>query len=59
MTIGKGTDVNLARTTWRKSSYSNAEGGACVEVAPGIPGVVPVRDSKVTAGPVLTPSASA
>ncbi len=31
--------------TWFKSSYSNADGGACVEVAPGF-SVVPVRDSK-------------
>lgn len=39
---------------WRKSSYSNQEGGNCVEVADGIPGVVPVRDSKVPHGPALT-----
>ncbi|WP_432107389.1 DUF397 domain-containing protein [Streptomyces sp. AA1529] len=31
---------------WRASSYSNAAGGECVEVADGFPGVVPVRDSK-------------
>ncbi|WSY13398.1 DUF397 domain-containing protein [Embleya sp. NBC_00896] len=31
---------------WRKSSYSNAEGGQCVEVAGDFPGLVPVRDSK-------------
>ncbi|MGW1374642.1 DUF397 domain-containing protein [Streptomyces sp. NPDC002446] len=29
-----------------KSSYSEANGGNCIEVAPGIPDVVPVRDSK-------------
>lgn len=39
---------------WRKSSYSNQEGGDCVEVADGVPGVVPVRDSKVPHGPALT-----
>jgi len=39
---------------WRKSSYSGGSGGeACVEVADGLPGVVPVRDSKVPSGPVL------
>jgi Domain of unknown function (DUF397) len=31
---------------WRKSSYSNANGGQCVEVARNRPGVVAVRDSK-------------
>ncbi|AVZ73742.1 DUF397 domain-containing protein [Streptomyces lunaelactis] len=37
-------DLNGA--VWRSSSYSNQEGGDCVEVADGFPGVVPVRDSK-------------
>ena len=37
----------LSTMTWVKSSYSDRDGGDCVEVAPGIPGVVPVRDSKV------------
>ncbi|MBL1099545.1 DUF397 domain-containing protein [Streptomyces coffeae] len=44
-------DLNGA--AWRKSSYSNQEGGDCVEVADGIPGVVPVRDSKRPDGPTL------
>lgn len=45
----------LATARWRKSSYSNGEeGGACVEVADGIPGAVPVRDSKDPHGPALT-----
>ncbi|WEH31698.1 DUF397 domain-containing protein [Streptomyces sp. AM 3-1-1] len=40
---------------WRRSSYSNQEGGDCVEVADGFPAVVPVRDSKAAPyGPVLT-----
>ncbi|MEU5271953.1 DUF397 domain-containing protein [Streptomyces hygroscopicus] len=44
---------------WRKSSYSNQEGGNCVEVADGIPGVIPVRDSKRPDGPALVfPAAS-
>ncbi|WP_254392513.1 DUF397 domain-containing protein [Streptomyces buecherae] len=44
---------------WRKSSYSGANGGNCVEVAPGFPGVVPVRDSKDPNGPALAFSSSA
>ncbi|MEV6161388.1 DUF397 domain-containing protein [Streptomyces sp. NPDC052052] len=39
--------------TWRKSSYSGGDGGNCLEVADGHPGIVPVRDSKVTEGPTL------
>ncbi|MEU6550390.1 DUF397 domain-containing protein [Streptomyces sp. NPDC046915] len=39
---------------WRKSSHSNQEGGNCVEVADGFPGIVPVRDSKVPHGPALS-----
>jgi hypothetical protein len=38
---------------WRKSSYSEGGDGNCVEVAEGLPGVVPVRDSKTPHGPVL------
>ncbi|MFL4494855.1 DUF397 domain-containing protein, partial [Streptomyces sp. VTCC 41912] len=38
-------------TTWIKSSYSGDNGGNCIEVAPGFPGVVPVRDSKDPRGP--------
>ncbi|MEV0573846.1 MULTISPECIES: DUF397 domain-containing protein [unclassified Streptomyces] len=46
---------------WFKSSYSN-NGGDCIEVATNlvaVHGVIPVRDSKVPAGPVLSiPAAS-
>ncbi|TQF03370.1 DUF397 domain-containing protein [Kitasatospora acidiphila] len=38
---------------WFKSSYSD-NGGACVEVAANVPGVIPVRDSKDPEGPSLT-----
>jgi hypothetical protein len=38
---------------WRKSSYSGSNGGACVEVADNLPGLVAVRDSKDPAGPAL------
>ncbi|AQU67558.1 DUF397 domain-containing protein [Streptomyces niveus] len=50
---------DLSGANWRKSSYSNGDGGECVEVADGHPGVVPVRDSKTPTGPVLliTPTA--
>jgi hypothetical protein len=36
--------LNLSRAAWRKSTYSN-NGGSCVEVAAGTPGMVAVRDS--------------
>ncbi|MGM0352123.1 DUF397 domain-containing protein [Streptomyces sp. ECR3] len=38
---------------WRKSSYSNTEGGSCLEVLDGHPAGVPVRDSKCADGPAL------
>ncbi|MDF6021017.1 DUF397 domain-containing protein [Streptomyces sp. JH34] len=38
---------------WRKSSYSNSEGGSCLEVLDGYPSGVPVRDSKSPQGPAL------
>ncbi|MFE0462264.1 DUF397 domain-containing protein [Kitasatospora sp. NPDC058965] len=50
--------VDLTAAQWRKSTYSNGSGG-CVEVADGIPGILPVRDSKDPNGPALTfPSTS-
>lgn len=47
------THTDLSNIAWRKSSYSNGDGGSCVEVAEGVPGAVPVRDSKVRDGDVL------
>ncbi|WP_370413164.1 DUF397 domain-containing protein [Streptomyces fradiae] len=48
--------VDLSTVTWRKSSYSNSEGGECLEVADTgtvpLP-LLPVRDSKNPTGPVL------
>ncbi|MFF4214337.1 DUF397 domain-containing protein [Streptomyces sp. NPDC001796] len=38
--------IDLTNVTWHKSSYSNSDGGQCVEVAKDLPSVVPVRDSK-------------
>ncbi|NJQ03613.1 DUF397 domain-containing protein [Streptomyces zingiberis] len=47
------TDSARDTVTWRKSSYSNGDGGACLEIADGLPGLVPVRDSKAPTGPAL------
>lgn len=47
------TDFDLSTARWRKSSYSNGDGGNCVEVALGHPGAIPVRDSKSHNGAVL------
>ncbi|WP_311765472.1 DUF397 domain-containing protein [Streptomyces zingiberis] len=43
----------MSDATWHKSSYSDGQGGSCVEVAPNFPGLVPVRDSKAPTGPAL------
>jgi hypothetical protein len=53
-----GSDF-IGAARWRKSTHSNGEGGNCVEVADGLPGVVPVRDSKVTGGDVVVVGAGA
>ncbi|MFF3005734.1 DUF397 domain-containing protein [Kitasatospora sp. NPDC057940] len=53
------TRDELDVTAWRKSSYSGSNGGNCVEVAPGFPGLVPVRDSKDPHGPALVFPAAA
>ncbi|SCF56756.1 DUF397 domain-containing protein [Streptomyces sp. Ncost-T10-10d] len=44
---------DLSSAAWRTSSYSNGDGGSCVEVADNVPGFVPVRDSKLADSPVL------
>ncbi|MZD09309.1 DUF397 domain-containing protein [Streptomyces sp. SID5785] len=49
----------IGAARWRKSTYSDGNGGDCVEVADGVPGVVPVRDSKVTGGDVVVVGAGA
>jgi hypothetical protein len=43
----------IGAARWRKSSHSDDNGGSCVEVADAASGVIPVRDSKTLAGPVL------
>ncbi|MGA5497313.1 DUF397 domain-containing protein [Streptomyces cinereoruber] len=46
--------IDLSDVAWRKSSYSNPDGGACVEVSDDFaPLAVPVRDSKTPHGPAL------
>ncbi|MFJ2646701.1 DUF397 domain-containing protein [Streptomyces sp. NPDC087420] len=48
-----------AAIRWRKSSYSNGEGGECLEVSDDFPSLVPVRDSKNPGGATLTLAAPA
>ncbi|MGW7224707.1 DUF397 domain-containing protein [Streptomyces sp. 021-4] len=44
---------NLSGAQWRTSSYSGGN-NECVEVAPNLPHLIPVRDSTRPTGPVLT-----
>ncbi|MFJ3529520.1 MULTISPECIES: DUF397 domain-containing protein [unclassified Streptomyces] len=44
--------LDVAGTAWHVSSYSGGQ-GECVEVGRHIPHLVPVRDSKRPAGPVI------
>ncbi|MFF5720075.1 DUF397 domain-containing protein [Streptomyces buecherae] len=46
-------DEDLRVVSWRKSSYSGASNGDCLEVGTGVPNAVPVRDSKDPHGPAL------
>jgi hypothetical protein len=55
--MNKATD--LSRAKWFKSSFSNGQGGECVEATGNLPGSgMAVRDSKHPDGPVLLFSAS-
>lgn len=45
---------DLTGAVWRKASYSNGNGGDCVEVAVLDHGDRAVRDSKEPAGPLMT-----
>ena len=49
--------MKYQRVIWRKSSFSNGNGGACVEVATLRDGSRAVRDSKNITGPALRFSA--
>ena len=51
--------VDLSTASWRKSSYSNGDGGDCVEVVDDLPGIVPVCDSKDPHGPAIVFPATA
>ncbi|MFE9018699.1 DUF397 domain-containing protein [Streptomyces sp. NPDC007808] len=48
-------EYDLSSAHWRKSSYSGGDGGEdCVEVTYDIPGISPVRDTKLAPdSPVL------
>jgi hypothetical protein len=48
--------ADLSVAAWRKSSYSNQDGGNCLEVADGVPGAIPVRDSKRPGPTLLVPT---
>ncbi|MET7814231.1 DUF397 domain-containing protein [Streptomyces sp. NPDC005395] len=56
-TVSRSTDF-APETAWRKASYSDQQGGNCVEVAEQAT-AVGVRDSKVADGPALVLSKSA
>ncbi|TDD85348.1 DUF397 domain-containing protein [Actinomadura darangshiensis] len=44
--------MDMAKVVWRKSSYTTANGGECVELT-SVVEVVAVRDSKDPDGPQL------
>lgn len=50
---------DLSAAVWRKSTYSNGQGGECVEIACAIPGLIAVRDSKNIVQGALAFSSSA
>jgi hypothetical protein len=43
-------EYDLSTAQWRKSSYSNGEGGSCVEVAYDFPGAAAWRKSTYSGG---------
>lgn len=52
MTV-QGSGPVVPESAWLKSSYSTGNGGECVEVA-AVERAIFIRDSKNTAGPLLT-----
>jgi hypothetical protein len=59
MTSHSTTAATGTTLTWHKSSYSNDQGGNCIEVAAGAAGLVPVRDTKDRSGGSLVFSTEA
>ncbi|KUF15508.1 DUF397 domain-containing protein [Streptomyces silvensis] len=61
MQSNRERQLHLAPTVWRKSSYSGADSGQCVEVGSAHRQValVPVRDSKNPHGPAVLVGAPA
>ncbi|MFI2268766.1 DUF397 domain-containing protein [Micromonospora aurantiaca (nom. illeg.)] len=51
--------MDVTTPQWRKSTRSGGNGGACVEVADNLPGVVLVRDTKDRDGGTLHLSTAA
>lgn len=56
-----GSNLDVTRVQWRKSSYSGSSGGDCVEVADLTPhrAAIAVRDSKNPPAGILTLSPAA
>lgn len=54
MTASMTTDV-APEKAWCKSSYSDSQGGSCVEIA-SLPQAIGIRDSKDKQGPALVVS---
>jgi hypothetical protein len=52
MISGRRGTPDLTGARWRTSTYSGGN-NECVQVAPNLPHLVPVRDSKRPAGPAL------
>jgi hypothetical protein len=58
MGVQDNLDSGLTGAVWRKASYSNGNGGDCLEVADLDGGHRAVRDSKNPTGPALTCTAA-
>lgn len=52
MNSARHSTPDLSGAKWRSSTYSGGN-NECVEIAVGIPTLIPVRDSKLPAGPVI------
>lgn len=53
-----GAIADLSRAAWRKSSFSNGQGGNCIEVG-NAGDAIALRDSKDPRGPRLLVSSAA